>query len=226
MLLETQCLHALGKYLDKLSLETTKASLRLQGEENFVNAVRLTKELIEEGKEHPKMEKLSSIIEKELKGKDARIIVFAQYRDTIEKIYQALSKIKGAAPAEFIGQAKKSGKGLSQKEQVQILNEFQMGFYNVLCASQVAEEGLDVVETNVVVFYEPTPSAIRKIQRSGRTARTKQGKVIVLIAKGTRDEAYHWSAHNKEKQMKKTLYNMQHGKTEAQKSLSSFGGRT
>src|SRR3989338_9333144 len=94
MLLETQCLHTLGKSLDKLSLETTKASLRLQGEENFVNAVRLTKELIEEGKEHPKMEKLSSIIEKELKGKDARIIVFAQYRDTIEKIYQALSDRK------------------------------------------------------------------------------------------------------------------------------------
>ncbi len=106
-----------------------------------------------------------------------------------------LVQIKGAAPVEFIGQAKKKGKGLSQKEQMQILNEFQMGFYNILCASQVAEEGLDVVETNVVVFYEPTPSAIRKIQRSGRTSRTKQGKVIVLMTKNTRDEAYQWSAH-------------------------------
>lgn len=224
LLLETQCLHALQNYFKKLSEETTRATTRLLNEENFKNAVRLTNELVDEGKEHPKMQKLVEIIEKEMKNNDARIIIFAQFRDTISMISDMLQKIKGAAPIEFIGQAKKKGKGLSQKEQIQILNEFKMGFYNILCASQVAEEGLDVVETNVVIFYEPTPSAIRKIQRSGRTARTQQGKVIVLLTKGTRDEAYHWSAHQKEKQMKKTLYQMQRGLDEKQKSLGEFGG--
>lgn len=222
LLLETQCLYSLGKYLEKLSTETTKASARLSADENFKNAVRLTEELIKEGKEHPKLDKLVEIVTYELKNKDARIIVFAQYRDTITKISETLSQIKGAAPIEFIGQAKKKGKGLSQKEQMQILNEFQMGFYNVLCASQVAEEGLDVVETNVVIFYEPTPSAIRKIQRSGRTARTRTGKVVILITKDTRDEAFHWSAHNKEKQMKKTLYDMQRKNVDVQKSMGEF----
>jgi len=222
LLLETQCLHALQSYFKKLSVETTKATTRLLNEENFKNAMRLTEELIDEGEEHPKLEKLKTIIEEEMKNKDARIIVFAQFRDTISKIHEVLGEIKGAAPIEFIGQAKKKGKGLSQKEQIQILNEFKMGFYNILCASQVAEEGLDVVETNVVIFYEPTPSAVRKIQRSGRTARTKEGKVIVLMTKGTRDEAYHWSAHNKEKQMKNTLYQMQRGFDEKQKSLGEF----
>lgn len=222
MLLETQCLYSLQKYFEKLSQETTRATTRLLNEDNFKNAMRLTNELVDEGKEHPKMQKLVDIIQEEMKNKDARIIIFAQYRDTISKIHEILSEIKGAAPIEFIGQAKKKGKGLSQKEQIQILNEFKMGFYNVLCASQVAEEGLDVVETNVVIFYEPTPSAIRKIQRSGRTARTQQGKVIVLMTKGTRDEAYHWSAHNKEKQMKKALYQIQRGFDEKQKSLGEF----
>ena len=221
LLLETQCLYALQKYFEKLSGEETKASVRLMNEENIKNAVRLTNELINEGKEHPKLEKLVEIVTEELKNKDARIIVFAQFRDTISKISEKLSEIKDAAPVEFIGQAKKKGKGLSQKEQIQILNEFQMGFYNILCASQVAEEGLDVVETNVVVFYEPTPSAIRKIQRSGRTARTKQGKVVIMMTKNTRDEAYHWSSHQKEKQMKKTLYDMQR-KMDNQKSMSEF----
>ncbi len=208
LLLETQCISGLTNYLEKLNKEETKASQRLQKEENFKNAVRLASELYDEGKEHPKMEKLIEIIGKELENKEARIIVFAQYRDTIARIAEGLADVKNAAPVEFIGQAKKSGKGLSQKEQTQILSEFQMGFYNVLCASQVAEEGLDVVETNVVIFYEPTPSAIRKIQRSGRTARTQVGKVIVLLAKDTRDEAYHWSAHRKEKQMTRTLTQM------------------
>ena len=222
LLVETQCLSSLQKYFEKVSGETTKASTRLLADENFKNAIRLTNELVAEGKEHPKLEKLKEIVTNELKNKDARIIVFAQYRDTIAKISEVLSEIKGAAPVEFIGQAKKKGKGLSQKEQMQILNEFQMGFYNVLCASQVAEEGLDVVETNVVIFYEPTPSAIRKIQRSGRTARTQTGKVVILITKNTRDEAFHWSAHNKEKQMKKTLYDMQRKNVDVQKSMGEF----
>ncbi|MEM7819887.1 MAG: DEAD/DEAH box helicase [Candidatus Aenigmatarchaeota archaeon] len=213
-LLETQCLYSLKKYFDKLINETkSKAVARLLKNDDFKNAIRLTNELIREGQEHPKIEKLKDIIKEELnKDKYSRIIVFAQYRDTIEKIYDELKNIKYSSPIEFIGQTKKKGKGLSQKEQMQILNEFKLGFYNILCASQVAEEGLDVVETNLVIFYEPTPSAIRKIQRSGRTGRTKAGKVIILMTKDTRDEAYHWSAYQKEKKMKSVLYEMQKNK--------------
>lgn len=222
LLLETQTLYSLEQYLDEMLKGTTRAVARLAKEEKIKNAVRLTKELINEGKEHPKIEKLKQIVQQELeRNKFARIIIFSQYRSTITKIYETVSSIKHAAPAEFIGQAKKKGKGLSQKEQTQILNEFRMGFYNILCASQVAEEGLDVVETDMVIFYEPVPSAIRKIQRSGRTARTKVGCVIVLLTKNTRDEAYNWSAQRKEKQMKSMLYDMQR-KQGDQKSMGDF----
>jgi len=222
-LLETQTLYSLKSYFDKLVNDNTaggtKALARLLKNDNFKNAIRLTTELYNEGKEHPKLGKLKEIVANELQtNKYARVIVFAQYRDTVEKIFEELKSVEGAAPVEFIGQAKKKGKGLSQKEQVQILNEFKMGFYNILCASQVAEEGLDVVETNAVIFYEPTPSAVRKIQRSGRTARTQIGKVIVLMTKDTRDEAYHWSAYQKEMKMTKTLQSMKSG----QKSVGEF----
>ena len=123
-----------------------------------------------------------------------------------------------AAPVEFIGQSKKRGKGLSQKEQIEILNEFRLGFYNILLATQIGEEGLDIEETSAVIFYEPIPSAIRKIQRTGRTARTQPGKVITLMTKDTRDEAYHWSGFHKEKKMHKVLYDIKRG----QKDLSDF----
>lgn len=221
LLLETQSLYSLKQYFDGLEKDDTKAVARLMGNENFLNAIRLTNELVNENKEHPKIEKLREIVENELKNnKAARIIVFAQYRTTIKRIFDALKDIKNSAPVEFIGQAKKAGKSLSQKEQTQILNEFKMGFYNILCASQVAEEGLDVVETDMVIFYEPVPSAIRKIQRSGRTARTHVGKVITLITKQTRDEIYHWTAYHKENKMHKILQDMQKG----QKSMGEFGG--
>lgn len=214
VLLETQCLSSLNEFFIKVDEDAksgkTKSSQHLAKEELWISAKRLTKELLGEGKEHPKMEKLKEIIDSILTEKKyARIIVFAQFRDTIAKIHDSLKTVKHAAPIEFIGQAKKKGKGLSQKEQVQILNEFKMGFYNVLCASQVAEEGIDVAETDAVIFYEPTPSAVRKIQRSGRTARTHAGRVIMLLTKGTRDEAYHWASTRREQKMTRTLYAMQ-----------------
>ena len=77
-------------------------------------------------------------------------------------------------------------------------------------------------ETSLVVFYEPIPSAVRKIQRTGRTARTKPGKVVVLITKGTRDEAYHWTSYHKEKKMIGILRHIKSG----QKDITDFGGTT
>ncbi len=220
-LLETQCLFTLKNYFESMARQETKAVARLLKEEDYASAVRLTNELVNEGMEHPKIEKLKGIISHELeKNKCARIMVFAQYRDTIAKICEELKSIKNASPVEFIGQAKKSGKGLSQKEQARIINEFRMGFHNVLVASQVGEEGLDIAETDMVIFYEATPSAIRKIQRAGRTARTRPGRVIVLIAKDTRDEAYRWSGFQKEKNMKRIMYSMQ----KRQKTLGDFNG--
>ena len=75
-------------------------------------------------------------------------------------------------------------------------------------ATSIGEEGLDIAETDTVIFYEPIPSEIRKIQRQGRTARTRTGKVLVMITKGTRDEAFYWSGYHKEQKMKKILYEM------------------
>ncbi len=217
LLLETQCVYSLEKYLDSLITQETKAVARLLKDENFKNAIRLVTELSKEGREHPKIQKLKDIISSEIAGNEgASIIVFAQYRDTISRICEQLKTLPKVSPVEFVGQAKKSGRGLSQKEQVQILGEFSMGFYNVLVASSVAEEGLDISETTMVVFYEPIPSAVRKIQRSGRTARTMPGKVVTLMTKGTRDEAYYWVGHHKEKKMTSILRSMN------QKNLAGF----
>ena len=217
-LLETQCLYSLKRYFENLGEQKSRAVTGLMKDENFTSAIRITNELIKQGKEHPKIEKLKEIVSQELeRNKYCNIIIFVQFRDTISRIMQAMKHIPLSAPVEFIGQTKKHGKGLSQKEQIEILNEFKLGFYNILLATQIGEEGLDIEETSDVIFYEPIPSAIRKIQRTGRTARTKPGKVIVLLTKDTRDEAYHWSSYHKETKMKKMLYSMQ-----KQRELNEF----
>jgi Fanconi anemia group M protein len=121
-------------------------------------------------------------------------------------VVESLNNHKNINAVRFIGQASKNGdKGLRQKEQVKLIQQFKDGIYNVLVATSVAEEGLDIPSTDLVVFYEPIPSEIRTIQRRGRTGRRRAGKVIILIARNTRDEAYHWTSRSKEKRMKNEL---------------------
>src|SRR3989344_1492026 len=166
------------------------------------------KKLKEENIKHPKLKKLTEIIKEELNlNNKSRIIVFANFRNTIEIIIKKL-KEENIACMKFVGQSNKKERGLNQKEQINILNKFKLGDFNILVASSVAEEGIDIVETTAVIFYEATPSELRKIQRSGRTARTTPGKIIHLITKDTIDESYYWAAKSKEKKMKNTLYEM------------------
>jgi len=69
--------------------------------------------------------------------------------------------------------------------------------YKVLVATRVGEEGLDISEVNLVIFYDNVPSSIRYIQRRGRTGRKDTGKLIVLIARDTIDETYYWIGKRK-----------------------------
>ena len=105
---------------------------------------------------------------------DSRVLVFTQYRDTCDMVTNLLSRIEGARVTKLIGQSGRgSDKGLRQKEQIGVLQRFRDGEFNVVVATSVGEEGLDVANTDLVIFYEPVPSEIRSIQRRGRTGRSR-----------------------------------------------------
>jgi len=141
---------------------------------------------------HPKVTHLLKIVSERLRDNgQSRILIFSQYRDTVNFLVEKLGGIEGVSASRFVGQASAfSGKGMSQEEQVRILNEFREGDINVLVATNIAEEGLDIPEVDLVIFYEPIPSEIRYIQRRGRTGRRAPGDVIVLVANNTLDTAY------------------------------------
>jgi Fanconi anemia group M protein len=204
-LLETQTLSSLNTYFqnlfDQAKQEKSRAVKQLVKQKEFNLAYALLTELIAKKQEHPKLEKLKEVVKQETKNKKAKIIVFAQYRDTVTKICKELNSLPNINARVFVGQAKKADTGLSQKEQQALIREFSLGEINILCSTSIGEEGLDIPEVNAVIFYEPIPSAIRQIQRRGRTARLQKGKLIILITKGTRDEAYYWAAFHKEKKM-------------------------
>jgi len=143
---------------------------------------------------------------------DARVIVFANYRDTVDALENALSGLEGARAIQFIGQSSRGGwGGLTAKEQISRLEEFGSGSANVLVATSVGEEGLDIPSADLVIFYEPVSSEIRTIQRRGRTGRRREGEVVVLVAEGTRDEGAKESARRKEEFMHKAVRRVSRG---------------
>ncbi|MCI4369130.1 MAG: DEAD/DEAH box helicase, partial [Thermoplasmata archaeon] len=159
--------------------------------------------------EHPKVAKAVEIVTKELRSSpDSRVIIFTQYRQTADVLVAELRR--AADPAvraeRFVGQASHgTDEGLTQKEQLAILDQFRAGSVNCLIATSVAEEGLDIPSTNLVLFYEPVPDLIRTIQRRGRTGRARLGRAIVLVAGGTRDVGLARSAAGKEVRMHQML---------------------
>ncbi|MDD5012141.1 MAG: DEAD/DEAH box helicase family protein [Candidatus Nanoarchaeia archaeon] len=233
-LLETQTLASFTEYLKELFKQAvdkkSKGIVKLVSNPEFSSIYIKSNELLAKGFEHPKIEELIKIIEIEKsRNEKLKVIVFMQFRDTASVISKKLNMIPGICSKVFVGQAKKisskgESTGLNQKEQKKIIQEFSSGEINILCATSIAEEGLDIPEVNIVIFYESVPSAIRKIQRGGRTARLMAGKLIMLITKSTRDESFYYVANAREKKMHKTIQDIKEDmlnkdKSEVQKRL-------
>jgi len=134
-----------------------------------------------------------------------KALVFTHYRDTARKVVEILTE-NGIKAARFVGQAKREFDiGMSQDEQSAVLESFRNGEFDILVATSIAEEGLDIPEVDLVVFYEPIPSEIRYIQRRGRTGRKSAGYVIILAAKDTIDERYLYASKRRMEKMKQIL---------------------
>ncbi len=208
-LLQTQGVNAFKNYFQRMGKEaisktSSKASRVIMSDQDILEAIAIVKSL---DIEHPKLYEIKKIINQQLElKKESKIIIFTHYRDTSKHVLNQLKDINNAHPVRFIGQAsREDDKGLTQKQQASIIEQFKEETYNILIATSVAEEGLDIPSTDLVVFYEPIPSEIRAIQRRGRTGRKMPGKVIILITKDTQDEAYYWASKRKEKRMRSEL---------------------
>jgi len=157
---------------------------------NFTRAVHLAKEAQSRGIEHSKILKLKDILD----SVPGKALIFTSYRDSVDLIFNKLTEM-GISAGILIGKAGESG--LKQKEQIETVQKFRDGLFQVLVATRVGEEGLDIAEVNQVIFYDNVPSSIRYIQRRGRTGRKDTGKLVVLIAKNTIDELYYWIGKRK-----------------------------
>ncbi|MFC6615951.1 DEAD/DEAH box helicase [Halopenitus salinus] len=233
-LVETQSVESVRRYFERQrnaarSSGASKASQRLVAEPRVREAMRLAESFDDL---HPKFSKTRLLLAETLgvNGGD-RAIVFTESRDTAEALVEFLSASFDVE--RFVGQGDKEGSdGMSQADQHDTLEDFRAGEFEVLVSTSVAEEGLDVPEVDLVLFYEPVPTAIRSIQRKGRTGRQASGEVVVLLAEDTRDEAFFWISRRREKQMREELRELKAATGEiesaigggAQSGLEAFDG--
>ena len=202
-LIEQQGLDVLLIYLTKVKQDarkkTSSKAVKILASDHRINQIYIelkkNEDLSPEQLIHPKFYVLEKLLLEEFKKHpESRVLVFVKLRDSVKNIVKKLKTSDTAVikPARFVGQATKSkdDKGLSQKNQLEILEQFKQGQCNILVSTNVGEEGLDIAECDLVIFYDVVASEIRFIQRKGRTARHREGKVIILYCKDTHDEIY------------------------------------
>ena len=200
-LLSTQSVQSFLKFSSSLLEGESKADKDISKSAEFIDIIKKAEELQSRGIEHPKLEEIKKILAQE-SAEGKRAIIFAQYRDTVDAIVSSLKGLPNVSPVRFIGHSKD---GLSQKEQIEIIKDFEAGVYNVLVSTSVSEEGISIKGVDIAIFYETVPSAIRSIQRRGRVGRFNVGRIFILITRQTSDESYYWASKRKEKSMKKIV---------------------
>ncbi len=209
-LLETQGIHSLGQFLERVE-KNCKLKKSYRNVINDPSYHILRNYLIKNGGlNHPKVLALQEEVRRHIGNNPrGRILVFTQYRDTATHLVNELKTIKRVNVKRFVGQAnKENDPGLNQDEQAQILHDFREGKLNILVATSIAEEGLDIPDVDLVIFYEPIPSEIRYIQRKGRTGRKSTGKTVILAAKDTHDIAYLYASKRRVEKMKNIAANL------------------
>ncbi|KAK1757511.1 ATP-dependent DNA helicase MPH1 [Echria macrotheca] len=126
-----------------------------------------------------------------------RAIVFCEYRDSAEDIVQLLNTQPLVRAKVFVGQAdSRKSEGMKQKDQIETIEKFKNGGFNVLVATSIGEEGLDIGQVDLIICYDASSSPIRMLQRMGRTGRKRAGKVLALLMKGKEQDKFNSSKHN------------------------------
>ncbi|OQN97795.1 hypothetical protein B0A48_16116 [Cryoendolithus antarcticus] len=150
---------------------------------------------------HPKLQYLREVVMNHFldagdsaasTARTTRIMVFASYRDSTQDICRVLKRNEPMIrPSEFVGQAASKGsEGMNQKKQNAVIQDFKSGKFNVLVATSIGEEGLDIGDVDLIVCYDSSASPIRMLQRIGRTGRKRVGRVVLTLMRGKEENDF------------------------------------
>ncbi|XP_006832713.1 PREDICTED: probable ATP-dependent RNA helicase DHX58 [Chrysochloris asiatica] len=149
--------------------------------------------LANQGPENPKLEKLEEILQKQFGGPNSsRGIIFTRTRQSAHSLLLWLQQQPGLQNLDIRAQiligagSNNQSPHMTQSDQQDVIRRFRDGTLNLLVATSVAEEGLDIPHCNVVVRYGLLTNEISMVQARGR-ARAGQSVYSFVAAKGSRE---------------------------------------
>ncbi|XP_012512154.1 PREDICTED: probable ATP-dependent RNA helicase DHX58 [Propithecus coquereli] len=145
------------------------------------------------GPANPKLEMLEKILRKQFSSPDSpRGIIFTRTRQSARSLLLWLQQQPGLQTMDIraqllIGAGNNSqSTHMTQSNQQEVIQKFRDGTLNLLVATSVAEEGLDIPQCNVVVRYGLLTNEISMVQARGR-ARAGQSVYSFVAAAGSRE---------------------------------------
>lgn len=141
------------------------------------------------GSVNPKLVQLKALLVDGFKCKDSKAIVFVT---EVESAFKMMEWIKRQPELKFIQPDVVVGSGhesrpMSDAERQHRIKCFRDGKLNLLVATSVLEEGIDVPACNLVIRYQHVTNEISLVQSKGR-ARSMHSKCYAIVGKGTPKE--------------------------------------
>ncbi|KAK4953351.1 Dicer-like protein 2 [Elasticomyces elasticus] len=152
-----------------------------------------------------------------------KTVIFAKERATVGSLTHILRLSRALAPlhsvGSFVGTSTFDRRGTiadlaDPRQQTQDLVDFRKGVKNLMVATSVLEEGIDVRECNLVINFDAPDTLIGFVQRRGR-ARMEESKYYILAAEDdTKIDPGKWK--NQEERMKQEYMDALRQRVEAE----------
>ncbi len=127
--------------------------------------------------ESPAKDKLDTLTDLLRSLPNGRVIVFANHRESVERIHSALKKA-GLPAGLYHG-------GLDQNDRENAVDLLNNGTTPILVSTDLGARGLDITDLSAVIHYHLPPSPEAWTHRNGRTARQDaSGEVYVITTEG------------------------------------------
>ncbi|XP_036041003.1 LOW QUALITY PROTEIN: interferon-induced helicase C domain-containing protein 1 [Onychomys torridus] len=204
-----------------------KKSLKLDETDEFLMDLffdnkKMLKKLAENPKyENEKLIKLrNTILEQFTRSEESsRGIIFTKTRQSTYALSQWIMENEkfaevGVKVHHLIGAGHSSEvKPMTQNEQKEVISKFRTGKINLLIATTVAEEGLDIKECNIVIRYGLVTNEIAMVQARGR-ARADESTYVLVTSSGSGVTEREIVNDFREKMMYKAINRVQNMKPE------------
>ena len=128
-------------------------------------------------------EKLAGVFDNNRKSKGIFFVRTKKHALSICKWIESLpiASLYSITPRVLTGHTRETGTGMTQVAQEEVMDSFRDGKCNLLIATSVAEEGLDVPACNLVIRFQHVSNEIAKVQTTGR-ARAQESEGFTILS--------------------------------------------